>query len=122
MARMPALFVCHGAPHLAVDKSQANAFLKTLAATLPRPRAILVASAHHETDVPTLSTAERHETIHDFRGFPPELYQIAYPAPGAPDVARDAQARLSAAGIAATASSRGGLDHGAWVPLSLIFA
>lgn len=122
MARMPALFVSHGAPYLAVDKSPANAFLKTLAAALPRPRAILVASAHYETDTPTLSTAGRHETIHDFHGFPEALYEITYPAPGAPDVAREAHARLGAAGIAAATSSRSGLDHGVWVPLSLIFA
>ena len=122
MAPMPALFVSHGAPYLAVDDSPANTFLKTLADALPRPRAILIASAHYETETPTASTAERHETVHDFHGFPPELYEISYPAPGAPDVAHEAQARLAAAGIPATTSAEGGLDHGAWVPLSLIFA
>jgi len=88
-----------------------------LAASLPRPRAILIASAHWETDVPELTGAARPETIHDFRGFPQPLYQIRYPAPGAPDVAARAQALLEKAGFSAAVDARRGLDHGAWSPL-----
>lgn len=92
----------------------------TLSARLTRPRAILMLSAHWETDMPVASTADAPETIHDFYGFPRALYDLKYPAPGAPDVAREAAALLDAAGIA-TQTQPHGLDHGAWVPLLLMY-
>jgi 4,5-DOPA dioxygenase extradiol len=84
---------------------------------LPRPRAILIASAHWETDRPELTGNARPETIHDFYGFPAPLYEIRYPAPGAPDVAARAQALLAAAGLESSIDVARGLDHGAWTPL-----
>jgi 4,5-DOPA dioxygenase extradiol len=118
---MPSVFVSHGAPTLALEKNDTVEFLRDLGARLPRPRAILCVSAHWATRVPTLSAAERPETIHDFGGFPAELYRVRYEAPGAPRLAARAAELLSAAGIESEVSPSRGLDHGAWVPLSLIY-
>jgi len=120
----PAFFISHGAPTIPIDAgAPAKAFLEGLGAALEdevgRPRAILVVSAHWETQVPTVSAAPAPETIHDFHGFPEALYRLRYPAPGAPDVARRVVDRLQAAGIEAGVDETRGLDHGAWTPLLL---
>lgn len=120
MSRLPSLFLSHGAPTLPIDPSMPSGEFAALGARLPRPRAILVLSAHWGTNVPVASTAEAPETIHDFYGFPRPLYELQYRAPGAPDVARQAAALLDAAGMAAQTQPRG-LDHGAWVPLLLMY-
>lgn len=117
--RQPVLFVSHGAPSLVIDNTPARDFLREFGASLGRPRAILAVSAHWETGIPTVSTAQRPETIHDFRGFAPELHTMRHPAPGAPDVAEEVAEALSAAGIAVARADRG-LDHGAWIPLTLM--
>jgi 4,5-DOPA dioxygenase extradiol len=117
MAALPVLFISHGSPMHALHAGAAGEAWSALAAKLPRPRAILIASAHWETDVPELTGAARPETIHDFYGFPQPLYQIRYPAPGAPDVAARAQALLEKAGFTAMVNADRGLDHGAWSPL-----
>lgn len=88
-----------------------------LGARLPRPRALLIASAHWEEEAPQLTGAARPGTIHDFYGFPPALYEIRYPAPGEPALAARARQLLAAAGIPATIDAARGLDHGAWSPL-----
>jgi 4,5-DOPA dioxygenase extradiol len=120
MSRLPSLFVSHGAPTLPIDPSLPSGSFITLAGNLPRPRAILMVSAHWETPAPVASAAAKPETIHDFYGFPRALYEIRYPAPGAPDVAQQAVALLRTHSIAATTLERG-LDHGAWVPMLLMF-
>lgn len=120
MAPLPALFISHGSPMLALEPdAPAHRFLKGLAGLVERPRAILAVSAHWETPMPALSLAERPETIHDFRGFPPALFAMRYPAPGAPDLARRAGALLMQAGLEVAYSATRGLDHGAWTPLTL---
>jgi 4,5-DOPA dioxygenase extradiol len=119
--RLPSLFVSHGAPTLTLEDVPARAFLQGLANKLPRPGAILVASAHWETRAPAVSSATAPATIHDFSGFPEELYRIRYPAPGAPALAQDAATLLADAGIATSLDPEQGLDHGAWVPLGLIY-
>lgn len=113
MSRLPALFVSHGSPMVLVEDSPARAFLAGLGASLPRPRAILVVSAHWTTAAPRVSVAARPRTIHDFHGFPPQLYDLRYDAPGAPELAENV-ARLTGA-----EPVEYGLDHGAWVPLLL---
>lgn len=120
MSRLPSLYLSHGAPTLPIDPALPSAAFGALAARLPRPRAVLMLSAHWGTAAPVASTAAGPETIHDFYGFPRALYEIEYPAPGAPELARQAAALLEAHGIEAATAERG-LDHGAWVPMLLMF-
>jgi len=117
----PALFVPHGAPTFALDPGAAGAALARCARSLPRPRAIVVVSPHWETPVATVGTSAKLETIHDFHGFPRELYAIRYPATGCPEVAREVAAALAAADVPLAFDATRGLDHGAWVPLRLMF-
>lgn len=119
--RLPSLFISHGSPLTALQPGQLGTRLAALAAALPRPRAIVVASAHWLQHGPMVSATAQPETIHDFSGFPPELYRLRYPAPGAPQLAADIAARLSAAGLEPRLDPQRGLDHGAWVPLRLLY-
>lgn len=113
------IFLSHGAPTLPFEDVAARRFLEGLAASMPRPRAILVASAHWETRTPTINAGVRHATIHDFTGFPAELYRLDYPAPGDPDLADRVVDLLGTAGLPVAIDTQRGLDHGAWVPLML---
>ncbi|MCP1337636.1 DODA-type extradiol aromatic ring-opening family dioxygenase [Futiania mangrovi] len=115
----PAVFVSHGSPMIVVEESPAARFLKGLGDEIPRPSAILVATAHWETAEPTVGGNAAPETIHDFRGFPKALYDMRYPAPGAPEVAERARALLTEGGFAAGVDAGRGLDHGVWTPLML---
>jgi 4,5-DOPA dioxygenase extradiol len=115
------LFVPHGAPTFALRPGAAGAALTAYAAALPAPRAIIVISPHWDSDVPTVGTADRLETIHDFSGFPEELYRLRYPASGCREAADEVVATLQANGLPVREDGRRGLDHGAWVPLRLMF-
>ncbi|MGB4062276.1 MAG: class III extradiol ring-cleavage dioxygenase [Azonexus sp.] len=117
----PTLFVPHGAPTFALRPGAAGAALTTMAASLPLPRAIVIVSAHWDTAVPTVGFAERPETIHDFWGFPDELYEIRYPATGCREASEEVVAALKAAGLPVASDASRGLDHGAWVPLRRMF-
>jgi 4,5-DOPA dioxygenase extradiol len=123
--RLPTVFVSHGAPTLAIEATPAAAFLARLGRdyeqAFGRPRAILCVSAHWETASPAVSVASRPATIHDFFGFPAPLYRLAYPAPGAPQAAHAAAACLAAAGLGCDLDPERGLDHGAWIPLGLMW-
>ena len=122
MSRLPTLFISHGSPMLAIEDSPARRFLLTLGMQLPRPKAIVVASAHWESaGGPAVSLAASPETIHDFGGFPAELFAIRYPAPGAPEIAERAAKLLEQAGFSVERSVDRGRDHGAWVPLRLMY-
>ena len=121
MTPLPTLFVSHGAPTLVIDDSPARRFLKNFGNVLGKPRAILVLSAHFDAHLATVTTSSAPETIHDFWGFPHALYDITYPAPGDSALARRVSELLSAAGVPARLDEKRGLDHGAWVPLSLIY-
>jgi 4,5-DOPA dioxygenase extradiol len=117
MAALPSVFVSHGSPMHALQPGPAGEAWKALGRRLPRPRAILIASAHWETRLPMLTGSARPETIHDFYNFPEPLYRLRYPAPGAPQLAQRAQALLESAGFGAAIDGCRGLDHGAWAPL-----
>ena len=115
---LPALFVSHGAPTLPFDDVRARDFLRGLGSQLKAPNAILCISAHWDTHAPTLNAVVQNTTIHDFYGFPEALYRLRYDSPGAPALARRV-ARLIGEGTALDPSR--GLDHGAWVPLMLMY-
>ncbi|WP_337995746.1 class III extradiol ring-cleavage dioxygenase [Oleispirillum naphthae] len=117
----PALFVSHGAPTLAIADGPARRFLAGLGEHLGHPEAVAVVSAHWTTPAPAVGTAAQPKTIHDFGGFPEEMYRLRYPAPGAPQAAARATELLDAAGLPAVRDAARGLDHGAWVPLMLIY-
>lgn len=118
---LPALFLSHGSPMLALEPGAAGAFMQQLGpaidAAFGRPRAIVVASAHSLTREPALLAAERHDTVHDFGGFPDALYQLRYDAPGAAALAPRVAQCLRDAGLPVHVLPDGGLDHGIWVPL-----
>ena len=118
---LPSLFLSHGAPTLPLTDTPARAFLQQLGHTLERLKAILVISAHWETAVPTVNAVESNETIHDFGGFPRALYDLRYPAPGSPTLAAHVADQLRAGGFDSGIDHRRGLDHGAWVPLLLMY-
>ncbi|MFI0473592.1 DODA-type extradiol aromatic ring-opening family dioxygenase [Halomonas sp. HMF6819] len=111
---LPSLFISHGSPMLALNATPAHRFLRGLGQTLT-PKAVIVISAHWESLTLKVSQSAWPETIHDFGGFPRELFDCQYPAPGEPALAK----RLGAL-LGADIVDRG-LDHGAWVPLSLMF-
>ena len=114
---LPTVFLSHGSPMHALEAGAAGAAWAALGRRLGRPRALLIASAHWETARPALTGATQPETIHDFYGFPQPLYEIRYPAPGAPEVARRARALLEDNRIDVEIDGARGLDHGAWAPL-----
>lgn len=111
---LPSLFISHGSPMLALNKTPAHEFLRELGTRLA-PKAVVVISAHWESLTLNVSSSSQPETIHDFGGFPRELFECQYPAPGEPALAE----RLTQL-LGAEAVDRG-FDHGAWVPLSLMF-
>jgi 4,5-DOPA dioxygenase extradiol len=117
MARLPSVFISHGSPMHALQPGPAGEAWQALGRRLPRPRAILIASAHWETNLPMLTGNPKPGTIHDFYNFPEPLYRLRYPAPGAPELAQRAQALLRNAGFTAAIDGCRGLDHGAWTPL-----
>lgn len=116
---MPLLFLGHGSPMNAVDDSPFRRGWQAMAATLPRPRAVLCVSAHWETPGVRVTSADRPETIHDFHGFPRRLFDVVYPAPGDPHLAQNVARRLQP--VQAELDPRRGLDHGAWAVLVAMF-
>lgn len=118
---LPALFVSHGSPMIVLDQSPARAFLEGLGPSLPRPKALLVVTAHFEAGAPTLTAAPQPPMIYDFGGFPEPLYRMTYPAPGAPALADKAARLLGLAGFAPRVDPVRGFDHGTWTPLKLMF-
>jgi len=118
---MPAVFLSHGSPMVALAKDDYAKALAKMGTDLPTPKAILVVSAHWMDDLPVKVTGgAKPEMIYDFGGFPDELYKINYPSPGHPALATEIAGMLQGAGFAARLEDRG-LDHGAWVPLTMAY-
>ena len=105
----------------ALGGDELNQVWSALAGRLSRPEAILMVSAHWTTRLPVLTGSVYPETIHDFGGFPAELYELRYPAPGDPALAQRIKQQVTDAGIATGIDASRGLDHGAWVPLRTLF-
>src|SRR2546428_5050605 len=118
---LPAVFLAHGAPTLAIEQNEYTEFLAEFGRSLPRPKAILLFSAHWESEIQLVSAAPQPETIYDFGGFPAEMYTIKYPAPGDPALAKKAAELLDGAGVPTMLHPSRGYDHGAWVPLLHLF-
>lgn len=118
---MPSLFVPHGAPDLTISQHQAARFLKCLNTNLPRPAGIVIISAHWETRGLKMTTAPSLETIYDFGGFSPDLYELKYPAKTSPALISMVDNALKEGDIVVDFDTQRGLDHGAWVPLILAY-
>ncbi|HSX86985.1 MAG TPA: class III extradiol ring-cleavage dioxygenase [Pseudomonas sp.] len=118
---LPSLFISHGSPMLALDPQASGPALARLAAEWPKPSAIVVVSAHWESADLRVGASAQPRTWHDFHGFPAALYALRYPAPGEPALAAHIVDLLGNAGLAAQLDAERPLDHGAWVPLSLMY-
>jgi 4,5-DOPA dioxygenase extradiol len=116
---MPAAFVGHGTPLNAIERNRYSEAWRAFATTLPRPRAVLCVSAHWFTNQPAVTAMEQPRTIHDFGGFPPELYARQYPAPGDPELARNVGKLLAPMDV--IQDQHWGLDHGSWSVLVHLF-
>ncbi len=114
MARAPSLFVSHGSPTVALAGDDYARALRAVGARWPRPAAVAVISAHFQTHrAVVLGSAPRQRIRHDFGGFPAPLYELDYPAPGAPGRAREAEALARGAGFPTLLDPVRPLDHGA---------
>ena len=118
--RMPVIFAAHGAPVLLDDDAWMEE-LSTWSAAMPRPKAVLMVSAHWDEKPVTLAATTTVPLVYDFYGFPERYYQTKYPAPGAPDLAARVRELLRAQAIAVTDDPKRGLDHGAYVPLVAMY-
>lgn len=118
---LPSLFISHGSPMLAVDPGRTGPVLRRIGETLPQPKAIVVMSPHWETRTPRVGNLQKQQIIHDFGGFPQALYELDYPASGAPALAERISGMLRDAGLSAQTDANWGLDHGAWVPLRYLY-
>jgi len=114
--RMPALFISHGAPSIAIEQDDFTRAATAYGATLANARAIAVVSAHWQARGVRVNAVEHPETIYDFGGFSDELYRISYQAPGDPALAREIATLLGGAAI----EEQRGWDHGLWVPLRIL--
>ena len=110
--RMPVLFVGHGSPMNAIEDNEFSRGWKAIGRSLPKPRAILCISAHWETRGTMVTAMEKPKTIHDFGGFPQELFNVQYPAPGSPAVAQETKSTVVKTDV--SLDQQWGLDHGAW--------
>ena len=110
--KMPVLFLGHGSPMNAIEENEFVAGFRNVAKEIPRPNAILCVSAHWETKGTFVTAMEHPKTIHDFGGFPKALFDVQYPAPGSPELAKETQGMVRTADVGL--DKKWGLDHGAW--------
>jgi 4,5-DOPA dioxygenase extradiol len=116
---MPALFVGHGSPLNAIEENEFVSGWREVGKTLPEPNAILCVSAHWETKGVYITAMEKPRTIHDFGGFPQQLFDLQYPAPGSPELANEARGIIKKTGV--SPDEKWGLDHGCWSVLKQMF-
>lgn len=118
---LPSLYISHGSPMLALEPGESGPALKHLAAQFAKPKAIVLLSAHWESADLRVASHPAPETWHDFGGFPRALYAVQYPAPGDPALAARIVQLLATHGLSAQLDAKRPFDHGAWVPLSLMY-
>ncbi|MDT3427809.1 4,5-DOPA dioxygenase extradiol [Paenibacillus forsythiae] len=119
--KIPAFFIAHGSPLLAIEDNDYTGFLERLGRELPRPRGIAVFSAHWDSPKQAVTVDERHETLYDFYGFPEEMYRLVYPAPGDAGLNRRIGDLFSAGNLSHQPVRGRGIDHGVWVILKRMF-
>ncbi|WP_028620673.1 DODA-type extradiol aromatic ring-opening family dioxygenase [Pseudomonas sp. Ant30-3] len=117
----PSLYISHGSPMLALEPGASGPALARLAGELEKPKAIVIVSAHWESNELMVSGNPQPETWHDFGGFPQALFQVQYPAPGDPQLATEIAGLLNSNDLPARIDTRRPFDHGVWVPLSLMY-
>lgn len=117
----PSLYISHGSPMLALEPGASGPALARLAAEMPKPEAIVIVSAHWESNDLLVSGNPQPETWHDFGGFPKALFEVQYPAPGNPQLAGEVVELLQADNLPARIDTKRPFDHGVWVPLSLMY-
>jgi len=118
-AKMPVLFLGHGSPMNAIEENEFTKGWINIGKTVPKPTAVLCISAHWETRGTYVTGMEKPKTIHDFRGFPEELYEVQYPAPGSPELAREIKSLVTKAQLGL--DEKWGLDHGCWCVLKHLY-
>lgn len=118
---IPSYFFAHGAPSLVLEDNEYTRLLKNFHANTPKPKAIVLFSAHWENPVQSIGAAETYETIYDFGGFQDELYQMKYPAKSDRELSEQVQSLFAEHGIQSVLNEKRGLDHGAWAVLKLLY-
>ncbi|KRU22906.1 dioxygenase [Psychrobacter piscatorii] len=118
---LPALFISHGAPTLAIEQSATTSALARIGQNLPKPRAIVIMSAHWQSAKLEINSNPQPKTWHDFSGFAPELYDLQYPASGQPALAETLAQQLTARGITCSVNPVRACDHGVWAPLRHLY-
>ena len=117
--KMPVLFLGHGSPMNAIEENEFVRGFRKIGEDIPKPDAVLVVSAHWETKGTFVTAMEKPKTIHDFGGFPKELYEVQYPAPGNPKLAKEIKETVNKTEVGLDTSW--GLDHGAWSVVKHLF-
>jgi 4,5-DOPA dioxygenase extradiol len=117
--QMPVLFVGHGSPMNGIEENEFVAGFRNIATKISKPKAVLCVSAHWETKGTFVTAMNKPKTIHDFFGFPKELYEVQYPAPGSPELANQIAEFITKTKVGL--DYEWGLDHGCWVVLKRIF-
>jgi 4,5-DOPA dioxygenase extradiol len=118
---LPSYFIAHGSPMIAIENNEYTQFLNQLGQTMPRPKAIILFSAHWESQIQRVSEIDKYDMIYDFGGFDPALSRIKYPAQGNKHISQEIKDLFTEAGVPFEVESKRGLDHGAWVVLRLLF-
>lgn len=118
---IPSLFIGHGAPTIINDNNEYTSFLKSYAKTISKPKAIVIFSAHYESNIQLIGTSDPYEMIYDFYGFPKDLYNIKYQVNSNDSLAMRVKALLKENNIESKLDPKRGIDHGAWTVLKLMY-
>ena len=120
-AKLPSIFISHGAPTLALEQSATTSALARIGQNLPKPRAIIIMSAHWQSLKLEINSNPKPKTWHDFSGLDSELYKLQYPAPGHAALAESLAQQLTSRGIACSVNPLRACDHGVWAPLRHLY-